>query len=85
MDWAPDRITEIQERDGPGHLVTQFITDGEPELMAAADRTERRRAAVRLDGESLCTSPGVAADQVVTVRPGRLRAGLPRLMINVHG
>jgi putative nucleotidyltransferase with HDIG domain len=39
---APDRIAEIKERYGPGHIVTQFIIDGAPELLAAVGRTERR-------------------------------------------
>jgi hypothetical protein len=41
---APDRIAEIKARYGPGHIVTQFITDGAPDLLAAVDRTERRLA-----------------------------------------
>jgi putative nucleotidyltransferase with HDIG domain len=41
---APDRIIEIKERYGPGHIVTQFVTDGAPELLAAVERTERRLA-----------------------------------------
>jgi hypothetical protein len=39
---AGDRIAEIKERYGPGHIVTQFITEGSPELLAAVERTERR-------------------------------------------
>ena len=46
---APDRIAEIKDRYGPGHLVTQFITDGAPELLAAAERTEYRLAGVLTD------------------------------------
>jgi hypothetical protein len=41
---APDRIAEIKERYGPDHIVTQFITDGATELLAAVERTERRLA-----------------------------------------
>jgi HD domain len=41
-----DRITEIQHRYGPGHLVTRFITDAGPELRAAVERTEQRLAAL---------------------------------------
>jgi len=37
-----DRIAEIKERYGPGHILTQFITDGAPELLAAVERTQRR-------------------------------------------
>ncbi len=37
-----DRITEITQRYGPDHLVTEFITRAAPELLAAVDRTHRR-------------------------------------------
>lgn len=43
---ASQRIAEIKQRYGPGHLVTRFITDAGPELLAAVERTERRLAAV---------------------------------------
>jgi putative nucleotidyltransferase with HDIG domain len=46
---APDRIAEIKARYGPGHIVTQFITDGAPELLAAVERTESRLAGVLTD------------------------------------
>ena len=46
---APDRIAEIKARYGPGHIVTQFITDGAPELLAAIERTEYRLAGVLTD------------------------------------
>jgi putative nucleotidyltransferase with HDIG domain len=46
---SADRIGEIQERYGPGHIVTRFITDGAPELLAAIARTERRLAGVLTD------------------------------------
>lgn len=46
---APERIAEIKERYGPSHIVTRFITDGAPELLAAAARTERRLAGVLAD------------------------------------
>lgn len=38
---AADRIAEIKQRYGPGHLVTQFITLATPDLLAAVDRTEQ--------------------------------------------
>jgi hypothetical protein len=44
---AGDRIAEIKQRYGPGHLVTRFITEGTPELLAAVGRTERRLAGER--------------------------------------
>lgn len=43
---ARDRIAEIQERYGPGELVTEFITSAAPELLAAVDRTKERAGAV---------------------------------------
>jgi putative nucleotidyltransferase with HDIG domain len=46
---SADRIAEIKERYGPGHIVTRFITDGAPELLAAVERTERRLAGVLTD------------------------------------
>jgi putative nucleotidyltransferase with HDIG domain len=46
---AQDRIAEIKERYGPGHIVTQFITDGAPELLAAVESTERRLSGVLVD------------------------------------
>ncbi len=36
------RIAEIQERYGPGELVTRFIQQAEPELRAAVERTDER-------------------------------------------
>jgi hypothetical protein len=39
---ARERIAEIKERYGPGDIVTQFITEGAAELLAAVERTERR-------------------------------------------
>lgn len=36
------RAAEIKDRYGPDHLVTRFITEAAPELLAAAERTERR-------------------------------------------
>lgn len=39
---AEDRIAEIKQRYGPGHLVTQFITGATPELLAAVERTKIR-------------------------------------------
>jgi putative nucleotidyltransferase with HDIG domain len=41
-----DRVAEIRHGYGPGHLVTTFITEAEPELLAAVMRTEHRLAAV---------------------------------------
>jgi HD domain len=46
---SADRIAEIKERYGPGTIVTRFITDGAPELLAAVERTERRLAGVLAD------------------------------------
>jgi putative nucleotidyltransferase with HDIG domain len=46
---AQDRIAEIKERYGPGHIVTQFITDAAPELLAAVDGTERRLSGALVD------------------------------------
>jgi hypothetical protein len=46
---AADRMSEIKERYGPGTIVTRFITDGAPELLAAVERTERRLAGVLAD------------------------------------
>lgn len=40
------RIAEIKQRYGSGHLVTRFITGAAPELLAAVERTERRLAAL---------------------------------------
>jgi hypothetical protein len=37
---------EIQHRYGPGHIVSRFITEAAPELLAAVQRTEQRTAAV---------------------------------------
>ncbi|GGI76738.1 metal-dependent phosphohydrolase, HD subdomain protein [Saccharopolyspora subtropica] len=42
---ARDRIAEIKQRYGPGHLVTEFITNAAPELLAAVDRTKERLSA----------------------------------------
>jgi HD domain len=41
---AGERIMEIKQRYGPGHIVTRFITEGSAELLAAVERTERRLA-----------------------------------------
>ncbi|MCO5992680.1 HD domain-containing protein [Actinoallomurus rhizosphaericola] len=44
---AHSRIAEIKQRYGAEHLVTRFISEAAPELLAAVERTEeRRRAAV---------------------------------------
>ncbi|WP_344131755.1 HD domain-containing protein [Saccharopolyspora halophila] len=39
---ARDRIAEIKQRYGPGDLVTTFITNASPELLAAVDQTWTR-------------------------------------------
>ena len=39
---AGDRIAEIKERYGPGHIVTQFITEASPDLLTAVEHTQRR-------------------------------------------
>lgn len=41
---AMERMREIRQRYGPGHIVTRFIIEGAPELLAAVERTERRLA-----------------------------------------
>jgi hypothetical protein len=38
---AAERIAEIKQRYGPGHLVTRFITLATPDLLAAVGRTEQ--------------------------------------------
>ncbi|AXX27912.1 hypothetical protein APASM_0547 [Actinosynnema pretiosum subsp. pretiosum] len=38
------RIAEIRERYGEGDIVTRFISEAEPELAAAVERTEKRLA-----------------------------------------
>ena len=38
---AADRIAEIKRRYGPGHLVTRFINQATPGLLAAVGRTEQ--------------------------------------------
>jgi hypothetical protein len=45
---AGDRIAEIGRRYGPGHIVTRFIDEGAPELLAAFERTERRLGGERV-------------------------------------
>jgi hypothetical protein len=40
------RVAEIRHRYGPGHVVTRFVTEAEPELLAAVRRTEQRLAGV---------------------------------------
>jgi putative nucleotidyltransferase with HDIG domain len=46
---ARHRMAEIKERYGPGHIVTRFITDGAPELLAAVSRTECRVSGAHVD------------------------------------
>ena len=48
---AGERIAEIRARYGPDDIVTRFIIQGESELLAAVDRTERRLA-----GEQVSTA-----------------------------
>lgn len=43
---ATERHREIKERYGTGHLVTEFIERGGPELLGAVERTERRMASL---------------------------------------
>jgi hypothetical protein len=38
---ATERIAEIKQRYGPGHLVNRFITMATPDLLAAVGRTEQ--------------------------------------------
>ncbi|MEY8040564.1 HD domain-containing protein [Saccharopolyspora cebuensis] len=45
---ARERIAEIKQRYGPGHLVTTFITEASPELLAAVDRTRERAQVAQL-------------------------------------
>lgn len=44
-----DRIEEIQKRYGPEDLVTFFIQQAKPELVAAVERTENRLRAAEID------------------------------------
>ncbi|MCX2948139.1 HD domain-containing protein [Lentzea sp. NEAU-D7] len=44
-----DRIEEIQKRYGPEDLVTFFVRQAKPELVAAVERTERRLRAAGVD------------------------------------
>jgi hypothetical protein len=44
-----DRIEEIQKRYGPEDLVTFFIRQAKPELVAAVERTEERLRAASID------------------------------------
>ncbi|MBO0835774.1 MAG: HD domain-containing protein [Actinobacteria bacterium] len=43
-----ERAAEIKKRYGPGHLVSRFIAEAAPELLAAVERTERRIAATTM-------------------------------------
>ena len=40
-------LRRSRQRYGPGDIVTRFITEGAPELLAAVERTERRLAGER--------------------------------------
>jgi len=42
------RIAEIKARYGPDHLVTRFITEAAPELLAAVKRTDHRLSASKV-------------------------------------
>ncbi|MFP5072733.1 HD domain-containing protein [Pseudonocardia nantongensis] len=47
--FSPDeRWAEVQERYGPGHIVTRFLTEAETDLRAAIHRTEVRILAAGL-------------------------------------
>ncbi|MFD8249778.1 HD domain-containing protein [Nocardia sp. NPDC059691] len=37
-----ERISEVEERYGPDHVVSQSVTEAAPHLIGAADRTETR-------------------------------------------
>lgn len=39
---APDRLDEIQERYGEGHIVTRFVEAARPEILASVERVEQR-------------------------------------------
>lgn len=43
---ARGRIAESKQRYGPDHLVTTFIKNASPELLAAVDRTQQRTEAL---------------------------------------
>lgn len=43
---AQARIAEIKHSYGPGDLVTRFITEAAPELLAPVERTEQRVSAL---------------------------------------
>jgi putative nucleotidyltransferase with HDIG domain len=61
---AEERIVEIKQRYGPGHIVTRFITEGAPELLVAVERTERRLAGSKPASAFAVTyaPPGFSAD-----------------------
>jgi hypothetical protein len=42
-----ERLAEIRQRYGPGHIVTRFIDRAQGEMLAAVGRTEARIAAAR--------------------------------------
>jgi len=41
---AQDRLNEIRERYGPGHVVTRFVDEAEDEILAMVRRVEERMA-----------------------------------------
>lgn len=43
---ARERIAKMKQSYGPGHLVTEFVTNASPELLEAVDRTRRRAVAL---------------------------------------
>lgn len=49
MTDVDQRIAEIQERYGPEDVVTFFIRQARPELVAAVERTEERLRAAHID------------------------------------
>lgn len=49
MTSVNDRIEEIEKRYGPEDLVTFFIRQAKPELVAVVERTEARLSAVGID------------------------------------
>jgi hypothetical protein len=44
-----DRIAEVKKRYGPADLVSLFINQAEPELVAAVERTEARLRAAGVE------------------------------------
>lgn len=62
---ASERIAEIKQRYGPDDLVTRFISDATPELLAAVGRTARAidlATGERCDGPLFLTAHGRRLD-----------------------